>query len=123
MVADPAVKAVHTRYGVTNGATGRQWEKFYNRFDLSKEPNEPFRFGWVVEIDPYDPDFVPRKRTALGRCKHEAATTAVSRSGRVVVYSGDDQQFDYVYKFVSQDRIRHGKRHENLDLLDEGTLY
>ncbi len=123
LVADPAVKAVHTRYGVTNGATGRQWEKFYNRFDLSKEPNEPFRFGWVVEIDPYDPDFVPRKRTALGRCKHEAATTAVSRSGRVVVYSGDDQQFDYVYKFVSQDRIRHGKRHENLDLLDEGTLY
>ncbi len=123
LVADPSIKAAHTRYGVSNGATGRRWENFYPRFDASKEPNEPFRFGWVIEIDPYDPNFVPRKRTALGRCKHEAATTAIAKSGQVVVYSGDDQQFDYVYKFVSQDRYRRRDRDHNLGLLDEGTLY
>jgi uncharacterized protein len=123
LVANAAIKAVHTRYGVSSGATARRWENFYPRFDASKEPNEPFRFGWVIEIDPYDPDFVPRKRTALGRCKHEAATTAIAKSGQVVVYSGDDQQFDYVYKFVSKDRYRRDDRRRNLDLLDEGTLY
>jgi secreted PhoX family phosphatase len=123
LVANASIKAAHTRYGVSSGATSRRWENFYPRFDASKEPNEPFRFGWVVEIDPYDPDFVPRKRTALGRCKHEAATTAIAKSGQVVVYSGDDQQFDYVYKFVSKDRYRRNDRRHNLDLLDEGTLY
>jgi secreted PhoX family phosphatase len=123
LVADATIRAVHARYGVTNGATQRRWENFYTRFDASKEPNEPFRFGWVIEIDPYDPDFVPRKRTALGRCKHEAATTAIAKSGQVVVYSGDDQQFDYVYKFVSKDKVNRRRREDNFDLLDKGTLY
>ena len=122
-VADPAKKAVHTRYGLSSGATGRRWENFYERFDASQEPNEPFRFGWVIEIDPFDPDFVPCKRTALGRCKHEAATTALAKSGQVVVYSGDDQQFDYVYKFVSDGIYNPNVRKDNLDLLDKGTLY
>jgi uncharacterized protein len=66
---------------------------------------------------------MPRKRTALGRCKHEGATTAVAKSGQVAVYSGDGQQFDYVYKFVSKGKFKHGKREENFGLLDEGTLY
>ncbi len=110
LTADPDVKAAHTRYGVTGGATGRRWENFYNRYDCTKEPNEPFRFGWVVEIDPFDPDFVPRKRTALGRAKHEAATTALAKDGRVVVYTGDDQQFDYVYKFVSTGKYNPNNR-------------
>jgi uncharacterized protein len=122
-VADAEIRAVHTRYGLNSGASTRLWEKFYERFDLSKEPNEPFRFGWVIEIDPYDPDFQPRKRTALGRCKHEAANTVISTSGRIVVYSGDDQQFDYLYKFVSRDRINTSRREANYDLLDHGTLY
>ena len=136
LVADPAIRAAHARYGVTNGPTGRRWEAFYDRFDASKEPNEPFRFGWVIEIDPYDPTFVPRKRTALGRTKHEAATIAIAKDKRVVVYSGDDQQFDYVYKFVSKGRYHgnkdddHGQRGNRKGpdrdwgaLLDEGTLY
>ena len=124
LVADAATKAAHARYGVSGGATGRRWENFYNRFDASKEPNEPFRFGWVVEIDPYDPDFVPRKRTALGRCKHEAATTALGRRGQVVVYSGDDERFDYVYKYVSRGSYRKGRhKYHAGDLLDDGTLY
>ncbi|MPZ56837.1 MAG: DUF839 domain-containing protein [Rhizobiales bacterium] len=122
-VADDAIREAHARYGVTGGASGRRWEKFYDRFDCAKEPNEPFRFGYVIEIDPYDPDFVPRKRTALGRCKHEAAATILARSGQVVVYSGDDQQFDYVYKFVSKGTYNPGNRRDNFDLLDEGTLY
>jgi uncharacterized protein len=122
-VADAEIRAVHTRYGLSSGASLRLWEKFYDRFDLTKEPNEPFRFGWVIEIDPYDPDFQPRKHTALGRCKHEAANTVISASGSVVVYSGDDQQFDYLYKFVSRNKINSHQREANYDLLDNGTLY
>ena len=123
LVTDVEVKAVHARYGVASGATNRKWEAFYDRFDCVKEPNEPFRFGWVVEIDPYDPTFVPRKRTALGRAKHEAATTILAKDGRCVVYTGDDQQFDYVYKFVSKNKVDMDVRENNFDLLDEGVLY
>jgi len=122
-ITDTTIKMAHTRYGVSSGATERRWENFYPRFDTVKEPNEPFRFGWVVEIDPYDPHFVPRKRTALGRFKHESATTALAKSGQAVVYTGDDQQFDYVYKFVSEGRYNPRNRWDNFDLLDKGTLY
>ena len=122
-VADPAKQAVHARYGMPSGATDRRWEQHYDRFDMGKEPNEPFRFGWVVEIDPSDPTFVPRKRTALGRFKHEAATISIARNGRAVAYMGDDERFDYVYKFVSRDTYREGDKAHNLTLLDHGDLY
>ncbi|MDO9379624.1 MAG: PhoX family phosphatase, partial [Nocardioidaceae bacterium] len=126
-VTDPTQKARLTRYGITGTATERKWERFDDRFDLAKEPNEANRFGWIVEIDPYDPDSTPKKRTALGRFKHEAAEPAITEDGRVAVYLGDDERFDYFYKFVSAKKFRKGKgaaaRRANAKLLDEGTLY
>ncbi|MFD9650666.1 PhoX family protein [Streptomyces mirabilis] len=115
------------RYGLGTGATERKWERFDKRFDVAQEPNESHRFGYVVEFDPYDPSSTPRKHTALGRFKHEAATVRLTDDGRPVVYTGDDERFDYFYKFVGSKRMRHGSsrsvREHNLSLLDEGTLY
>jgi secreted PhoX family phosphatase len=119
--SDPRT-AIHARYGLPTG-TDRGWEMYYSRFDLSKEPNEAFRFGWVVEFDPYNPNSTPKKRTAIGRMKHEAATTVVAANGQVVVYTGDDERFDYMYKFVSAGQYVPGNRAANMDLLDNGTLY
>ncbi len=105
-----------------------QWEKFDARFDLRQHPNEFNRFGWVVEVDPMDPTSTPVKRTALGRAAHEGAWVGVTRDGRAVVYSGEDARFEYIYKFVSRDKIRGAgggltKAQANKDLLDHGTLF
>lgn len=118
----PAESPALARYGVTGESEYAFW-RHDERFDLTKEPNEPNRFGWVVEIDPYRPDSVPVKRTALGRFKHEAATTVVNNDGRLVVYLGDDERFEYVYKFVSAGKVDTANRAANADLLDDGTLY
>ena len=120
---DDPVFAAHDRYGLGEGPSERQWETFHERFDLAKEPNEPFRFGWGVEIDPLDPTSTPKKRTALGRNKHEGHTSVISPSGNVAIYSGDDERFEYAYKFVTAGTYDESNREANLDLLDEGTLY
>ena len=112
------------RYGVAAAGFGYDWHKFDARFDLANTSyaNEINRFGWVVEIDPNNPKSVPVKRTALGRIKHEGATFVEGKDGRAVVYTGDDERFDYVYKFVSAEPWKKmiAKKESPLD---RGVLY
>ena len=110
----------YARYGVPG--LWQAWGKFVDRFNVDKEPNEPNRFGWIVEIDPFDPNSEPVKHTALGRLRHEGAECIVNKDGRVVVYSGDDARFDYVYRFVSDGRFDANDSPANRKLLASGTL-
>ena len=117
----PENAALQRRYGV--GGDNYGWAVHDPRFRVTTEnPNEPNRFGWVVEIDPFDPRSTPVKRTALGRLKHEDASMVISKGGRVVVYMGDDQVFEYAYKFVSADNWQ-SMQARGRSPLDEGTLY
>ncbi len=109
------------RYGITS--SGRGWERAEDRFMVAHEPNEVNRFGWIVELDPDDPTSTPVKHTALGRFKHEGATVRLSADGRAVAYMGDDERYDYVYKFVSKGRYVEGDKKHNMTLLSEGDLY
>jgi uncharacterized protein len=132
-----------SRYGVTSATGNFAWstagtEPVFARWDaratgasaLADYRNEPNKFGWVVEIDPYDPTKAPRKRTALGRLGHEGAWFGRLAPGqKVAVYMGDDSRREYLYKFVSNaawsaadaqatDRLAMGDKY-----LDAGTLY
>ena len=114
--------ASHKLFGI-GGDLFHGWHVHYPRFSVEKEPNEPNRFGWIVEIDPYDPKARPAKRTALGRMKHEGAGVVLNGDGRVVCYLGDDEYFQHVYKFVSRGTVDRNDRKRNWGLLDDGTLY
>lgn len=118
-----ALTADDKRYGINAEQSDYQWHNFDERFDVSKNPNEPNRFGWVVEIDPNDPTSTPLKRTALGRFKHENAALVVNDDGHVVVYLGDDERGEHLYKFVSKGKYQEGNNSANRDLLEDGTLY
>ena len=111
------------RYGVTAAGFGYRWHEADPRFDVRNEPNEPHRFGWVVEIDPWNPRSMPVKRTALGRFKHEGAWVVVDDRNRVAVYMGDDERNEYIYKFVCAKKYNPKNAGANRDLLDDGILY
>jgi secreted PhoX family phosphatase len=110
----------YERYGVPGN--WYNWGRFHERFNVDRERNEPNRFGWIVEIDPLDPESTPVKHTALGRFRHEGAELIINKDGRAVVYSGDDGPFEYVYRFVSKGAFRPADKVHNMRLLSEGTL-
>lgn len=111
------------RYTLDVKEPERNWVDFDERFDVSRHPNEFNRHGWIVEIDPLDPNSTPIKRTALGRFKHENAAVTVAQNGRLVVYMGDDERGEFIYKYVSHAIVDHVHPAQNRHLLDEGTLY
>ncbi len=120
---DPALLALHRRFPMHDGGSFHGWENLDPRFHLDRDPHEALRFGWMVEIDPRDPRAPGRKRTALGRMMHESAACTATRDGRAVVYLGDDDVFEYVYKFVSRGRIEPARGAANGALLDDGVLH
>lgn len=71
----------HQRYGLSHPRFA--WGLHVDRFNVEKEPNEPNRFGWIVEVDPRDPESMPKKRSALGRFKHEGAESVIAPNGRI----------------------------------------
>lgn len=111
----------YARYGIRAEGRGYDYHKYDARFDVSKNPGEPRRAGYVVEIDPADPMSVPVKRSALGRFKHENAALVLAPDGRVVVYLGDDERGEFLYKFISDAAYVPGG--DTAALLDEGTLH
>lgn len=121
--ADIKLTAQQKRYGIKAKDRGYQWAKFDERFDLAKESQEANRHGWVVEIDPFDPTSTPKKRSALGRFKHENAALTINKDGQVVVYLGDDERGEHLYKFVSKERYNANDMKANRNLLEDGTLY
>ena len=131
--ADYNARPTHKRYGIGLGGSSRYyaWEAVEPRFDATPDTsrpyqghvNEPNRFGWVVEVDPFNPTHRPRKRTAMGRLGRECATCVIDDNGHMAVYSGDDARGEYVYKFVPEQAHQSGDRDHNRDLLDAGTLY
>ncbi|MCI9888451.1 PhoX family phosphatase [Micrococcales bacterium 31B] len=115
----------NARYGLAPDSAGYGYEKVDPRFDatLTGGENEPNRFGYVIEIDPHDPTSTPVKHTALGRFKHEGANVHINAEGHAVAYMGDDERFEYIYRFVSADKYREGDREFNKTLLSAGDLY
>jgi secreted PhoX family phosphatase len=114
---------LQNRYGLAAAGFGYGWHKGDPRFDLAVNPNEPNRFGWVVEIDPYSPTSKPKKRTALGRFKHENAECVLSKTNKAVVYTGCDERNEYLYKFVSTGTYDSANKASGANLLDAGILY
>ncbi|WP_417586903.1 PhoX family protein [Pararhodobacter oceanensis] len=111
----------YSRYGIGTEGWGYDYHKWDARFDTAVNPNEPHRAGWVVEIDPTDPTSTPIKHTGLGRFKHENAEVVLAPDGRVVVYMGDDERGEFLYRFVSNGTYRTGGPTDGL--LNDGTLY
>lgn len=130
---DMAKRVSHKRYGIEGKGLSKLygWETADPRFNATPDPmqphgghvHEPNRFGWVVEVDPFDPASKPVKRTAFGRYCRECSVLSLGENGRMAFYSGDDTKGEYVYKFVPSGRYVAGDDQANRQLLDDGTLY
>lgn len=113
----------YKRFGLRGDKTALSfWGRHHSRWDINKSPQAALHAGWIVEIDPYAANSVPIKRTALGRCKHEGCGIHINKDNRVVVYMGDDQAFEYIYRFVSKEMFIKGNQIHNMGLLDDGEL-
>ncbi|MGH1483016.1 MAG: PhoX family protein, partial [Geminicoccales bacterium] len=108
------------RYGISGKDRGYGWWKVDERFDVTKEANEANRHGYITEVDPYDPTSKPKKRTALGRCKHENAEVVVNADGRIAIYLGDDERGEFLYRYVSDGYYAEGG--DTDDLMENGTI-
>ncbi|MEC8277949.1 MAG: alkaline phosphatase PhoX, partial [Myxococcota bacterium] len=120
-IRDPIELVTQTRMKIPN-PHGYEWFREDERFNCQLHPTEPNRFGWVVEINPFDPESTPKKRTALGRFFHESANPVITSDGRVVIYMGDDTAFEHLYRFVSTKSYVPGNAEQNADILDSGEL-
>ncbi len=118
---DKELTDTYKRYGIKNKDKGYDWSRVDDRFDVAKNPNEPHRAGYIVEIDPSDPDSLPKKRTAMGRFKHENCEVVVADNGKIVAYMGDDERGEFIYRFVSSGKFISGAE-SNSNLLDDGQL-
>ena len=118
---DMALPEGFKRYGISHKDWGYNWAMADDRFDIAKHPNEAHRASYVVEIDPFNPSAAPKKRTALGRFKHENAEVVIAPDGHVVVYLGDDERGEFLYRFVSAGKYSAGG--DNSNLLEDGELY
>ncbi len=112
----------YRRFGFRPVTLELNWGRYYHQWNLAENPNAPLHAGWIVEVDPYDSMSTPVKRTALGRCRHEGCGVWRNQDGRIVCYMGDDQEYEYIYRFVTRNRYRPDNRAANFDLLDEGEL-
>ena len=123
-------------WGTTQGAATSHEQDSYDRWNLDvrgADATADYRnahntYGWVVEIDPFNPDSTPRKRTALGRCGHEGACLGVVEAGKPLAwYMGDDARNEYLYKFVSRKAWDPADATGGLaagdKYMDDGTLY
>ena len=133
---DETLPREHQRYGIRASDSRYRWAlangggEEFTRFDATSTGasatedyrNEPNCFGWMVEIDPFDPQSTPKKRTSLGRFGHEGVVFAPAVDGQpVVCYSGDDSTNEFIYKFVSEQPFQKGVTDGSI--LDTGTLY
>ena len=100
-----------TQTSYTQGTTGAE-------FGLVGE-----KYGWMTEIDPANPDFRPRKHTALGRFRHENITMRVEQGKKLVAYMGDDRRGGHTWKFVSEEIANSPEDKRNSSLFEDGTLY
>ncbi len=109
--------------GTDNEPESLEIAETYRWLDDKENAQPPEHYGWIVEVDPFDPESKPRKHTWLGRMGHENAAVTVSPSGKVVVYTGHDSNDECIYKFVSEGTYKEGDRAANMNLLSKGMLY